>query len=65
MPTGHRRWRLPRGRVHSGRSGLTWTDPDGTRRASVVSYDKTSAEQRKQQPEGAGCTNVQCHPQTI
>jgi hypothetical protein len=51
--------------VYSGRSGLTWTDPDSTRRASVVSYDKTGAEQRKQQLEGAGCTNVGCHPQTI
>lgn len=26
---------------------LTWTEPDGTRRASAVAYDKTTAEQRK------------------
>ncbi|MGW0730871.1 hypothetical protein [Streptomyces mirabilis] len=65
MPTGHRRWWPPGWRAYSGRSGLTWTDHDGTRRASIVSYDKTSAEQRKQQLEGACCTNVRCHPQTI
>ncbi|MFF2128683.1 hypothetical protein ACFVW1_25490 [Streptomyces olivochromogenes] len=49
----------------AGRSSLTWTDHDGTRQASAVSYDKTSAEQRKQQLEGAGRTNMRCHPQTI
>lgn len=39
--------------------GLTWTDPDGTTRADVVSYDKTSAEQRKRRLEVAGCTAVE------
>lgn len=39
--------------------GLTWTDPDGTPRASVVSYDKASAEQRKAELEADGCTDVE------
>ena len=39
--------------------GLTWTDPDGTPRAASVSYDKASAEQRKQELEAAGCTQVE------
>lgn len=39
--------------------GLTWTDPDGTPRASGVSYDKPSAGQRKGELEAAGCTSVQ------
>lgn len=38
--------------------GLTWTDPDGMPRASVVSYDKTSADGRKVELEAAGCTEV-------
>jgi hypothetical protein len=37
---------------------LTWTDPAGTPRAAVVSYDKPSAGQRKQQLEAEGCTQV-------
>ncbi|GHD70076.1 hypothetical protein GCM10010317_076590 [Streptomyces mirabilis] len=39
--------------------GLTWTDPDGTARADVVSYDKTSADRRKGELEAAGCTAVE------
>lgn len=31
--------------------GITWTDPAGVRRASSVSYDKTSASHRKQRLE--------------
>lgn len=38
--------------------GLTWTDASGTRRASGVSYDKGSAEGRKQRLEGEGATDV-------
>ncbi|MFF4536524.1 hypothetical protein [Streptomyces aureus] len=39
--------------------GLTWTDPDGTPRASVVSYDKASADDRKARLEAGGATNVE------
>jgi hypothetical protein len=39
--------------------GLTWTDPDGTPRASGVSYDRASADRRKGELEGGGCTGVQ------
>ena len=39
--------------------GLTWTEPDGTARASAVSYDRPSAEHRMTRLEGDGCTNVQ------
>ena len=38
--------------------GLTWTDPDGVPRVSVVSYDKSSADGRKERLEGSGCTKV-------
>lgn len=38
--------------------GITWTDPAGVRRASSVSYDKTSANHRKQRLEGDGATDV-------
>ncbi|MGW7087487.1 hypothetical protein ACWGH2_28875 [Streptomyces sp. NPDC054871] len=38
--------------------GLTWTDPDGTPRASVCSYDKGSAEDRKLKLKAGGCTKV-------
>ncbi|MGW6741611.1 hypothetical protein ACWGDX_12945 [Streptomyces sp. NPDC055025] len=38
--------------------GLTWTDLDGISRAAAVSYDKASAEHRRQQLEAAGCTRV-------
>lgn len=39
--------------------GLTWTDSDGTPRASGVSYDQASAEQRQAQLEAGGASNVQ------
>nr|WP_168504011.1 hypothetical protein [Streptomyces sp. S1D4-11]QIY92932.1 hypothetical protein HEP87_50235 [Streptomyces sp. S1D4-11] len=39
--------------------GLTWTDPDGTPRAAVVSYDKVSADRRKTEIEAGGCTSVE------
>ncbi|MFD4547319.1 hypothetical protein [Streptomyces sp. NPDC058466] len=42
--------------------GLTWTDPDGTPRAAAVSYDKASADRRKAELEGAGCTAVEVVP---
>ncbi|MCX5598481.1 hypothetical protein OOK29_10050 [Streptomyces phaeochromogenes] len=38
--------------------GLTWTDPDGTPRASRVSYDQVSAEQRQQELVDAKCDKV-------
>lgn len=38
--------------------GLTWTDTDGTPRATVCSYDKGSAEDRKKKLEAAKCKNV-------
>ncbi|MWA08709.1 hypothetical protein [Streptomyces sp. BA2] len=38
--------------------GLTWTDPDGAARATVCSYDKASAEDRRAKLEAGGCTNV-------
>lgn len=39
--------------------GLTWTDTDGTPRASTVAYDKGSAGQRKTELEKSGATNAQ------
>jgi hypothetical protein len=39
--------------------GLTWTDADGTRRASAVAYDKGSGEQRKADLEKGGATEVE------
>jgi hypothetical protein len=38
--------------------GLTWTDPNGTPQAAAVSYDKTSAEDRKVRLEAGGATDV-------
>lgn len=38
---------------------LTWTDPDGTPRASAVAYDEPSAGQRKSELEAAGCTRIE------
>jgi hypothetical protein len=38
--------------------GITWTDPDGTPRASVSSYDEKSADGRKAELEADGCTKV-------
>ncbi|MFF7142222.1 hypothetical protein ACFZB5_13370 [Streptomyces nodosus] len=42
--------------------GLTWTDTDGTPRASTVAYDKPSAGHRRADLEAAGCTNVEIIP---
>jgi hypothetical protein len=39
--------------------GLAWTDPDGARRASAVSYDRPSADSRKARLEAEGCVDVQ------
>lgn len=38
---------------------LTWTDPDGTPRASAVSYDQASADHRKVELEKAGATSIE------
>ncbi|MFF1358806.1 hypothetical protein [Streptomyces sp. NPDC058297] len=38
---------------------VTWTDAEGRKRVSVVSYNKSSAEDRKEQLEGEGCTDVE------
>jgi hypothetical protein len=37
---------------------FTWTDPDGTPRASAVAYDRVSADHRRQELEDAGVTDV-------
>lgn len=42
--------------------GLTWTDPDGTRRASAVAYDTISADRREQELEEAGATSIRRLP---
>jgi hypothetical protein len=39
--------------------GLTWTDADGTKQASGVSYDKASAEDRKKRLEADGATGIE------
>lgn len=39
--------------------GLTWTDPDGTARVSVVSYDRASADDRKRELEEGGASDVE------
>ncbi|MGW3635649.1 hypothetical protein ACWD7F_36975 [Streptomyces sp. NPDC005122] len=39
--------------------GLTWTDPDGTARASIVSHDKASADHRKRELEDGGASGVE------
>lgn len=38
--------------------GFTWTDPDGTPRASAVAYDRISADRRRAELEGAGAVDV-------
>lgn len=38
--------------------GILWTDPDGTPRASVVSYDKPSADGRAKELVDAKCDKV-------
>ncbi|WP_327591567.1 hypothetical protein [Streptomyces chartreusis] len=42
--------------------GLTWTDPDGTPRASAVAYDKPTAEQRRTELDKAHATNIEIVP---
>ncbi|MFB7649405.1 hypothetical protein ACFC0S_15895 [Streptomyces sp. NPDC056084] len=39
--------------------GLRWTDLGGTPRASAVSYDKQSAEDRQAELVAARCTDVE------
>lgn len=41
--------------------GLTWTDLDGTPRATVTAYDKPSAQHRKDQLESAGASDIEIH----
>lgn len=38
--------------------GFTWTDTDGTPRASAVAYDRNSANHRRQELEAAGATDI-------
>ncbi|MET9189564.1 hypothetical protein ABZX63_30520 [Streptomyces tendae] len=38
--------------------GFTWTEPDGTRRASAVAYDRVSADRRRTELEAAGATDI-------
>lgn len=37
---------------------FTWTDPDGTPRASAVAYDRISADRRRKELEKAGATGI-------
>ncbi|MFF6966343.1 hypothetical protein ACFY9G_23610 [Streptomyces anthocyanicus] len=37
---------------------FTWTDLDGTPRASAVAYDRISADRRRNKLEKAGATNI-------
>ncbi|MGW5529445.1 hypothetical protein [Streptomyces xanthochromogenes] len=39
--------------------GIRWTDVGGTPRASAVSYDRQSAEDRKAELVAATCTDVE------
>ncbi|MEU2354338.1 hypothetical protein ABZ599_15455 [Streptomyces misionensis] len=39
--------------------GFTWTDPDGTPRASAVGYDQVSAGRRQTELEEAGATDIE------
>ncbi|MGW6289439.1 hypothetical protein [Streptomyces sp. NPDC055107] len=41
---------------------LTWTDADGKRHASAVSYDQNSADSRKAELEAGGATDVTIVP---
>lgn len=45
--------------IHMKSYWVTWTDTEGRKRVSVVSYNKTSAEHRKEQLEGEGCADVE------
>ncbi|MFJ4925241.1 hypothetical protein [Streptomyces sp. NPDC088736] len=44
--------------------GLTWTDRDGTARASGVSYDQASAEHRRDELDKAKATDIEIVPVT-
>ncbi|WP_333757843.1 hypothetical protein [Streptomyces sp. ISBFB 2968] len=37
---------------------FTWTDPDGTPRASAIAYDRVSADRRRAELETAGATDI-------
>lgn len=37
---------------------FTLTDPDGTRRASAVAYDRISADRRRKELEASGATDI-------
>ncbi|MEU6104483.1 hypothetical protein [Streptomyces flaveolus] len=39
--------------------GFTWTDADGTPRASAVAYDEVSADRRREELEEAGATGIE------
>ncbi|CAM5514315.1 MULTISPECIES: hypothetical protein [Streptomyces] len=39
--------------------GFTWTDPDGTARASAVAYDEVSASRRRDELEKAGASDIE------
>jgi hypothetical protein len=41
---------------------LTWTDTDGTHRASTVAYDEASAGQRRDELVAAKATDVEIVP---
>ncbi|MFG3585156.1 hypothetical protein [Streptomyces sp. NPDC047990] len=44
--------------------GLTWTDRDGTPRASGVSYDQASAEHRRDELAAAKASDIEIVPVT-
>ncbi|MFF9206321.1 hypothetical protein ACF1AE_31880 [Streptomyces sp. NPDC014986] len=39
--------------------GFTWTDTDGTPRASAVAYDEVSADRRREELEEAGASDIE------
>ncbi|MFG3127312.1 hypothetical protein ACGFZU_06380 [Streptomyces tendae] len=41
---------------------FTWTDPDGTPRASAVAYDRASADRRRRELEAAGAADIDESP---
>ncbi|WP_369362611.1 hypothetical protein AB5L52_03685 [Streptomyces sp. CG4] len=38
---------------------ILWTDSNGVPRSSAVAYDKKSADRRKAELQGGGCTEVE------
>ncbi|GHB03324.1 hypothetical protein GCM10010330_66960 [Streptomyces tendae] len=42
--------------------GFTWTDANGTPRASAVAYDKVSADRRQAELEQDGATSIERIP---